>query len=233
MKVAIYWHTICICIGRLNVLTRQHGMARRELSLWTIAVTIGLIVACAALVVAIDATFVRRMAMHIVLMSVIAPLIVLIVVQGGVRQRSAGGGALLLATVAQVVLLYLWHLPLLHDVAVASLPVRLLMHASLGLVAAGFWYAILARPGSARWSAVAALLVTGKLFCLLGVLLVFARRPLLSMDGALIALDEQQLAGLLMLGACPLTYLGAAFVLTCSGIRELALAPSGRPELSG
>jgi putative membrane protein len=57
---------------------------------------------------------------------------------------------------------------------------------------------------------VLALLLTGKLTCLLAVLLVFAPRALYPHA----ALADQQFAGLLMLAACPLSYLGAALVIT-------------------
>jgi putative membrane protein len=75
----------------------------------------------------------------------------------------------------------------------------------------------------AGWSALAALLVTGKLFCLLGVLLTFAPRAiygqiaLLPLCFGIVSprpiLHDQQLAGLLMLAACPVVYVTAAIVI--------------------
>ena len=56
----------------------------------------------------------------------------------------------------------------------ASAPSCWSMHVTLGLAAAWFWLTIAAMPRDASWRAIFALLVTGKLFCLLGALLVFA-----------------------------------------------------------
>jgi putative membrane protein len=98
--------------------------------------------------------------------------------------------------------------------------VMLAMGASLTAAAAWFWLAIYAMPPTGRWGGIFALLVTGKLFCLLGALLVFAPRLLfvpmmrgpdvVAMSGNL---ADQQLAGLVMLVVCPLIYVTAGVVL--------------------
>jgi putative membrane protein len=162
--------------------------------------------------------FVRQMALHIAVMSLAAPLASLALRPTAFARRS--GDALVLATVVQIAALYAWHLPAAQAAAAGSMALMALMHGSLAIAAAWFWLAVLARREMpAAWRAVTALLVTGKLFCLLGILLVLARRPLF---GDLAGLGEQQLAGLLMLGACPIVYLGSAFVLTCRGIPQCA-----------
>lgn len=195
---------------------------------WTTLASIGLVCAFVAGALMLKPAFVRLMALHIVLMSVLAPIAVLAWLRHNPGRRSPSGATLAIATILQATALYVWHLPAPHAAAAASTSMMLLMHASLGLVAAWFWYAVLARPEQARWPAVAALLATGKLFCLLGVLFVFSRRPLFGAGDAVIALGEQQLAGILMLGACPLTYLGAAFVITCRGLLTTARTPRRR-----
>ena len=103
------------------------------------------------------------------------------------------------------------------------------MHASLSLAAAVFWAGIIAMPATGRWRAIFALLVTGKLFCLLGVLLVFAPRSVYDLpmsQGAVSLLADQQLAGLIMVGACPLTYVLAGVFIAARWF--LALEAQGR-----
>jgi putative membrane protein len=98
--------------------------------------------------------------------------------------------------------------------------IMLIMGASLTAAAAWFWLAIYATPATGRWSAIFALLVTGKLFCLLGALLVFAPRSLFAAmmpEPDVIAISEsladQPLAGLVMLVVCPLIYITTGVVL--------------------
>jgi putative membrane protein len=92
---------------------------------------------------------------------------------------------------------------------------HLVMHGSLLLAALWFWSAVVNATAGGQWRAITALLVTSKLFCLLGVLLTFASYPLypaMAHHGGTThdPLADQQLAGLLMLAACPLSYLVAA-----------------------
>jgi putative membrane protein len=110
----------------------------------------------------------------------------------------------------------------------------LTLHAALFLAALLFWLALLTISAASRWQTIPALLLTGKLACLLAALLIFAPRTLYVSAGhlahaaehfsALRALDDQQLAGLLMITACPLSYLVAAVIITVQLI--------GRPETS-
>ena len=76
--------------------------------------------------------------------------------------------------------------------------------------------ALLRLHGTERWHGVLGLLVTGKLSCLLAALLVFAPRPLYPHrpSRSAMSLADQQLAGLLMLTACPLSYVVAGIVMT-------------------
>lgn len=173
----------------------------------------------------------RHMATHLLLMGLVAPPIAHLLLS----RRGAGArplpvaGALILATAMQIALLWGWHLPPLLQEAMASPLLHLLMQATLLLAAVWFWHAVLAWRGSGRWRAILALLVTGKLFCLLGVLLVFAPRALYAFGAAALghaasapaALADQQLAGLLMLVACPLTYVVAGVVVSARWLTEM------------
>jgi putative membrane protein len=98
--------------------------------------------------------------------------------------------------------------------------------AMLLLSSVWFWLAIFDRTGARLRGKVAALLLTGKLFCLYAVLLTFAPRVLYG-DAARIDLADQQLAGLLMITACPLTYVLAAVVLISRWFRDLCEAQNG------
>lgn len=153
-----------------------------------------------------------QMLVHILLMNAVAPLLAA-TINGRYTRRWTG--LLLPAAALQVAALWAWHAPPVLDAVLHSTALHTGMQASLLLVALWFWLAVFS-DRAARWRAILALLVTGKLFCLLGVLLVFAPRSLypgIAASGAPNALADQQLAGLLMLIACPATYVVAGIVV--------------------
>jgi putative membrane protein len=169
------------------------------------------------------------MLQHILLMSVVAPLCAVSLVFYRSWAMNAWRTALLWsATCLQLGLLWAWHMPMLHAAAQTSIAIRAIMSVSLFLAAVGFWAAVLLTPSKSVWQAILALLVTGKLACLLSALLVFAPRQLYSPHGlehAPTTLDDQQLAGLLMLTACPLSYVLAGTVLALAMINGLIREP--------
>jgi putative membrane protein len=161
-----------------------------------------------------------HMALHIATMTVVAPAIICVFRHYAATSSGVGRPPWLgAATGTQLAALWLWHAPAAIQFAMSSVGGLLLMHTSLLLSALWFWHCVF---GAARWRSILALLITAKLFCLLGVLLVFAPRaiyPLLAgMDQHHVpfsaAIADQQLAGLLMLIACPLTYLVAGVATT-------------------
>lgn len=149
-----------------------------------------------------------HMALHIALMNIIAPLVASAAVKSVSRVGLMWG-----AVFAQLALLWMWHVPAMHGWAMQSLAAQIVMHASLFAAALWFWSAVLRLPGAKRWQAIPALLVTGKLVCLLSALIIFSPRLIYAgvaghhHASALPALDDQQLAGLLMITACPLSYI--------------------------
>jgi putative membrane protein len=154
---------------------------------------------------------------HIVLMSGLAPIVAWWAEASGLvdpRVRSS----LLAATVLQIVAIYAWHLPSSMQLSLTTPFGMLVTQLSLLVAAVWFWSAVFASLPVRRWHAVAALMATAKLFCLLGVLLVFAPRALYAPAMAHAGLEDQQTAGLLMLAACPVTYLAAAFLATVAGL---------------
>jgi putative membrane protein len=160
-----------------------------------------------------------QMLLHVLLMNAAAPSLAL-----ALRGATVPAWMRLLApaTVVQVVALWGWHAPPGLDAALGSALLHAAMQASLFLCALWFWLAVFS--AEARWRAILALLVTGKLFCLMGVLLVFAPRTLypgLASGTHAATLADQQLAGLLMLAACPATYVVAGVVIAARWLARL------------
>ncbi len=178
----------------------------------------------------------QHMAAHIAVMNVLAPSIALILARQ--RMLPAGGRHLVAATILQICLLWGWHIPSVLGAAVQSPSAMAAMHASLFLAALWFWSAVVGEALERRWTPIAALLVTGKLFCLLGVLLTFAPRALYwqmaliqSCFGAtdLSLLADQQMAGLIMLTACPIVFVGTAIVVARRWLARVAADEGWRP----
>ena len=164
-----------------------------------------------------------HMAVHILLMNLAARLAAFAVTRVRLQRREIAGWALALATFAQIAALWAWHAPPFLKRALEFPTVHLLMNASLFLTAFLFWRVVLRLHGQRSWQPIVALLITSKLYCLLAVLFVFAPRALYPAfaashaahaTGAVNAtLADQQLAGLIMLVACPVTYVLAGIVI--------------------
>jgi len=157
------------------------------------------------------------MAGHILLMNLLAPVVAIWVARSSPPLAFRLRG-LTAATMMQLLLLWGWHAPPALVAAMDRPGLHLAMQGSLLLAALWFWGAVVNATAGGPWRAIAALLATSKLFCLLGVLLTFASHPLypaMSHHGVagLDPLTDQQLAGLLMLLACPLSYLVAAVIV--------------------
>jgi putative membrane protein len=160
------------------------------------------------------------MAQHLLAMNVIGPLIA-VAISRPPALRAASIPTLCWSSVAQISMLWLWHAPPLQASASESAALHVLMLAALVGVASIFWWSVISVRRHARWAVIAALLVTGKLACLLGGLLIFAPRDLFNLSGLAVALcttgpstlSDQQYAGLMMIAACPLSYVLAALVI--------------------
>jgi len=153
-----------------------------------------------------------QMAQHVFVMNIAAPL-----VAAALPAREAGRSFLWPAALAQIVLLWAFHAPPAQHSAAASHAVHLLMLGALTGAAILFWAAVLAATARHRWGPILALLATGKLACLLGALLIFAPNTLYRLS----TIEDQQLAGLLMVSACPLSYLVAGVVLAARALARL------------
>jgi putative membrane protein len=187
-----------------------------------------------------------HMMLHIASMNIVAPWLAALIVAhrkiGDTRTRW-----LWIATLLQIILLWTSHAPAVHGVIDGSPALGLTLHAVLFLAALLFWLALLTISTASRWQTIPALLLTGKLACLLAALLIFAPRTLYESAGhiahsiehfpVLRALDDQQLAGLLMITACPVSYLVAAVIITVQLIGRPASSatpvPHGRLPVGG
>ncbi|WP_157699597.1 cytochrome c oxidase assembly protein [Pseudorhodoplanes sinuspersici] len=173
-----------------------------------------------------------HMIVHIGLMNIAAPLLALAALSLplGMTLRSCSciSKTLPAATLAQIFVLWTTHVPVIFAAVVAGVVALAATQTLLFLLALWFWLSVLVQPARDFWRASLALLVTGKLFCLLGALLVFAPRPLYAstfesshIQSIAEISSDQQLAGLLMLFACPATYVLAGIILASRGLRAL------------
>lgn len=159
-----------------------------------------------------DGFLTHHMMIHIIVMNLLAPLCLLLLPAGWRQGPLVQGRGLALATATQMALLWGWHLPAVLTTSMHAPALMAAMHVSLFAAALWFWAAIAAALRQRHWTPLAALLISGKLFCLLGLMLVFAARPLYAEAGTLHGLSpgallaDQQRAGLLMLIACPIVY---------------------------
>jgi putative membrane protein len=195
------------------------------------------------------ALFSAHMAQHEVLMALAAPLLVLgrpLVpftfalprggrstvgrwtklgwIRGPWRAVSAPAPAWTLHAAA----LWLWHLPLLYGLALRSEAMHAVQHAAFLGTALLLWWALLrGRGGRMGYGAgVLYLFTTAAHSGALGALLTFARSPWYPAYGAttaawgLTALEDQQLAGLIMWVPAGASYLVAALWLFSEWLRE-------------
>jgi putative membrane protein len=169
-----------------------------------------------------------QMAQHLFVMNVAAPLAA-VFFTARLPGATAGAAGFWIVALAQISILWLWHWPAVQTAAASSFALHLLLSAVLGAAALAFWTLVLEAAHHGRWHAILALLVTGKLACLLGVLMIFAPRDLYGLPGLLFplcstgpsTLQDQQLAGLLMITACPLSYLVAGVVFAAQMLARL------------
>lgn len=176
-----------------------------------------------------------HMVTHIVSMSVAAPLLAAFIVNRRPGMTTTPSW-LWAATVLQIVLLWAWHAPAVYNAAANAPLVQSALHATLFVIATAFWVSLLTVTPASRWQCIPALLLTGKLACLLAALLIFAPRTVYSAAGHLAhaahqaatigPLDDQHLAGLLMITACPLSYLVAAVIIASQLINSQFTTPA-------
>jgi putative membrane protein len=203
------------------------GQGRQRPAAWLAAALLLGLVPIAIVLMPSSAPPSAHMAVHILSMNVLAPLAALAFLRTPAHQWLER--SLTAATTLQLALLFGSHLPGMMPSVVHGGGTGAIVHGLLLASALWFWLATFSQAGARRWRALAALLVCGKLFCLLGVLLVFAPRPLYLPHvelhvgaGYAEAVADQQLAGLLMVVACPLSYVLAGIIIAARWLGDVA-----------
>jgi putative membrane protein len=168
--------------------------------------------------VEIAGVFSRHMIIHIALMTVAAPVLASLLLNRRYSSLQPSSVSTLFAAIAtQAALLFAWHSPPGIGLALDGHAGALFMQATLLFSAIWFWLTVFNQTGKYLWRGVFALLLTGKLFCLMAILLIFAPRVLYGITAANmplpVELADQQFAGLLMVTVCPISYVLAAIVL--------------------
>lgn len=159
-----------------------------------------------------SALFAARVAHHVVLTAVVAPLVVYALPLKKLRWP----GSLSMWTGLQALTFWVWHAPPAYAAALSSDLVYWAMQITLLGTAMGFWAAV--RSASAP-SGVAALLFSTVQMGLLGALITFAGAPLYAphyfttMPWGYSPLEDQQLAGLIMWAPSAALYLAAALLV--------------------
>ncbi|MDP2409753.1 MAG: cytochrome c oxidase assembly protein [Pseudolabrys sp.] len=175
-----------------------------------------------------SALFSVRVAHHVVLIAVAAPILVLSLPDRW-RAWPQSRGMLGLIFTLHVAVVWLWHAPAPYAAAMANDLVFWAMQLSLIISAVALWLAVLS-PAAPFGYALTLLLGSVIQMGLLGAVITFARVPLyLPHFGTtdpfgLSALSDQQLAGLIMWVPATLPYLGAALLLIGRGIANTPAA---------
>jgi putative membrane protein len=223
----------------VTALWRRAGAGRGVRAWHVVAYASGWFALAGALVSPLHAMgeqlFTAHMVEHEIVMAVAAPLLVLarpavvfLWAWPNTIRRSIGRAARrdplrlvwalatapVVATLLHGLAIWIWHVPVLFDAAVTHLVLHRLQHLSFLLTALLFWWALLRNCGAG--AATGHLFVTMTHTSLLGALLTFAPRVLYGVqtvhaaDWGLTAIQDQQLAGLVMWVPAGTIYAGAA-----------------------
>lgn len=181
-----------------------------------------------------SALFSARVAHHLLLIAGAAPLLAMVFAErrdtGAVDSTPAL--SLTTLTLAHALIVWVWHSPSPYLMAMSSDSVYWLMQLSLLFSGLLLWRRILS-PRTSTGTALFALLATMMQMGLLGALLVFAPRPVFTphfgttASFGLTALQDQQLAGLLMWVPAMLPYL-AAVLMQCAALLRRDEVPTAR-----
>jgi len=163
------------------------------------------------------ALFAARVAHHVLLVGVVAPLVILSLPERWRSHTFSIGGATGIFAV-HTLLLWIWHTPHLYDLAMTSHAVFWVMQLTLLGTALAMWLVVLSSRSPLVIS-LTALLGSVMQMGLLGAIITFARKPLyashfgVTEPFGLSALQDQQVAGMIMWVPAVLPYLGAALIL--------------------
>jgi putative membrane protein len=200
-------------LGLSTLLLWRNAETRSQGSATTTAAALALLLFVSPFCALSSALFSARVTHHVLLAAVLAPLLVYALPV----ERTRLPGSLALWTGLQAFAFWLWHAPDLYAQALSSDLVYWMMQLTITGAAVGFWAALRRTSGL---SAVAALLVSTVQMGLLGALITFAAVPLYrphfltTEPWGFSALEDQQMAGLIMWAPAAGLYLAAALFLT-------------------
>ncbi|HET9810491.1 MAG TPA: cytochrome c oxidase assembly protein [Sphingomicrobium sp.] len=214
---------IALAAAPLLYLRFMPGRSRVARAGFAVAWTLSIVLFVSPFCALTSALFSARIVHHLLLTIALAPLLAL------AAPKARVSGSLAAWTGLQAIVFWGWHAPAAYSAALSSIPVYWLMQSSLIASAAGFWIAV--RRASAP-GAVAALLATMVQMGLLGALITFAGTALYAPHFAstqswgLSALEDQQLAGLIMWVPGAGFYLGAAVLVASRWLARAGLETS-------
>jgi putative membrane protein len=164
--------------------------------------------------------FSARVAQHMLLATVVAPLVVL-GMPGTWRYRSAAAAPITAAVFA--IVLWIWHAPGPYAATFDSNVVYWTMHVTAFGAALALWAALFDRPAERLAGLVAAAALTSLQMGLLGAIMTFAGRPLYAphllttLPWGLTPLADQQLGGVIM-------WIPASVIVVMAVVTALAVA---------
>jgi putative membrane protein len=185
-------------------------------------------------------SFAAHMTMHMAVVAGAAPLAARAIAGSAVDpvRRAPALGAPIVASMIELVVIWGWHAPAMHDAARHDLWTRSLEQGSFLTAGALLWIAVLGGGREDRrlraGTGVVALLFTSMHMTLLGALFALGSRPLFQhVQGAgdASALADQHLGGAIMLLVGGASYLAGGLWLTASMLRAEHGPPSPGREL--
>lgn len=190
---------------------------RAPLAGWAIVAACLLSPLCALSV----ALFAARVAQHMILLLVAAPLIA-----SGLPQPARGSKGLWPATVAFGGALWFWHMPAPYDVTLRSIPLYWAMHLSLFGAGVWLWRELIGHDARDTANVLAAGLATSVQMGLLGAVLTlgghawFSVHYLTTQAWGLTPLEDQQLGGVIMWVPSAVVFIIVALGLFAGWLQE-------------
>ena len=159
-----------------------------------------------------DQAFSEHMAIHMTLVVVVAPLLSHSIAGTAWDPfRKTAAWSPVLISLLELVVVWFWHAPVMHELARRSFLALMAEQASFLLSGLLLWIAVLGGDHESRkGGAILALLLTAMHMTLLGALLALSPRPFYGQDHTghgSSSLDDQHLGGAIMLLAGGITYL--------------------------
>jgi putative membrane protein len=240
-------------------LWRRAGRGRGLRPWRALAFAGGMLALAAALLAPLDVLFASHMLQHTALALLAAPLLILgaphvallwalplawrLRLRDGLWRGLRGSWRLLaglpVACGLYVAVFWLWHLPALYQLALESRAAHLLAHGSFLGTALLFWHAVGLGARRPHGAGILALFVAGVQNSLLSALILTAQTPWYAghARNALLCniapLDDQRMAGLIMMLPCDAIYLGAALWLGAIWLAQIERRTQRAERLAG